>query len=293
MLGEVDLPAPQAGPGSVLIQVKACGLTQGDRRISAGDFPSVTWIIGRLFVGFWGPRATTPGTMMAGGVTAVGDGVSRFKVGNHVFGACMSGGLAELVRVKATGPIALLPRGWSFEQAATLAYGAGTARYFLDRAGVRAGERVLVIGAGSVGRYVAQIVRYREGEVVTAGRRAGPDQEVLEAVEGSFDLIFDTVGAWQVAEARSRLRPGGRYVTLILTLPVLLAALGGARRGKVITGAALDDAQGTEAVRDLAERGAVLPPKVRLFSRDRVREAYASLGKPSTGEEVVVVLGEA
>ncbi|MEM7121346.1 MAG: zinc-binding dehydrogenase [Pseudomonadota bacterium] len=153
-----DWPDPQIGPDEVLMQVKACALNYLDLEVRRGmpGFPIETPFIS--------------GGDMAGVVEGVGTDVTRFKPGDRIvfnpfgrdgmMGEDCQGGLAELAKAPENQVIAL-PDAVTFEQAAALPVGYGTAhRIMFDRAHVKAGELVLILGAaGGVGTGCLQIAK--------------------------------------------------------------------------------------------------------------------------------------
>lgn len=295
------LPAPTPGPRDLLIDVRAVGLTQGDRRLRSGDFPGITWLPGRLVMGITGPRAAVAGTVFAGRVVAVGEAVTRYAVGDEVFGLVMSGALAEQLCVPEHGSVARLPAGWSCAEAAPLAYGAGTARHFLQvAAGLKAGERVAIIGAvGGVGRAAVQLARHLGAQVTAVVRphqqalaRALGAHEVsdLDALRGRFDVVFDTTGAVTPRMARRWLGAEGRFATVYVSLAVLVAVLlrpllGGPR---VISGVATDSAASMDALRALAEAGAFQPRVGRRFPLHEAAAAHATLERERPDAEIIL-----
>lgn len=271
----VDVEAPTAGEGQILVRVHASPVTQGDRRVRAGDFPGAFGVLGFLMIGIGGPRKSVPGTMFAGRVVAVGPGVTRFSVGDDVFGSVDAGAHADLLVVDANGSVALMPEQLSYAEAAAIPYGAGTALEMLrDKGQLKSGERVLVLGAsGGVGRFAVQIAKHLGAEVtgVCSERKAAMvrslgadhvvDYRTTDPVEDSeaYDVIFDTIGAVTFGQARQALRPGGRYVTLIASGAVMRDMLRTSIFGdkKAITGVVMGSKQTTEDLRQLAEQGAI------------------------------------
>ena len=205
-LEETTIPTPAAD--QVLIQVHASSVTQGDRRLRAADFPGATALVGRLMFGLTRPRHRTGGTNFAGKVVAVGSSVVNFAVGDEVFGTVDHSAYAEFIALAADARIARIPRGIDYAQAAAAPYGAGTALSFKrDIAKLKAGERVLIVGAsGGVGRYAIQIARHMGAEVtaVCSARHADWVRELgaSEVIDyrsvdytrlgKNWDVIFDT-----------------------------------------------------------------------------------------------------
>lgn len=289
-----DAPRPALGPRDVLVAVEASGVTRGDLRVRAADFPGIGWLLGRLVTGLVAPRHPIPGTTFAGRVVEVGPEAKRFSVGDRVFGLVDHGAHAEHLVVSEDGSLARLPAGLDAAEAATLAYGAATARTFLIELGaVRAGERVAVIGAsGEVGRFAVALARHLGAEVTAiasrdfelvrtlgASRVIDRRREDPFAEPGRYDVVFDTSTVSHYARARRALSPKGRYLTLHLTVGILLRMLGTKlfRRPRALFGVSLPDAAAMDDVRRLAEEGAFRPVVARRFPLAQARQAHALL----------------
>jgi NADPH:quinone reductase-like Zn-dependent oxidoreductase len=203
-----ELPVPAPGPGEVLVRIAAAGLNPLDTKIALGQAAHA--------------RVETPAVLgldAAGTVAATGPGVLGFAVGDEVFGMIggvggVQGSLAEYAAVDAD-LLAHKPAAWSMAEAAAAPLGVITAwEGLVDRAGVGAGDTVLVHGgAGGVGHLAVQIAVAR-GARVWATARAGQaevvrgfggtpidyeltsvEDYVAEHTEGAgFDVVFDTLG---------------------------------------------------------------------------------------------------
>lgn len=212
---------PQPGDGEVLVEVRAAGLDRGAWHVMTGE-P----YLGRLAFGLRRPRNPVLGMELAGVVVALGRGVSRFSVGDEVYGVG-KGAFAELAVAK-EGQLARKPRTLTFEQAAVVPVSAATALQGLVEVGrVRAGQQVLVTGAsGGVGSYAVQIAKALGAEVTgVAGpakqdfvRRLGADH-VLDRTRDDFadgtrryDLVLDIAGRPPLAALRRALTPRGTAV---------------------------------------------------------------------------------
>ncbi|NDU99393.1 NAD(P)-dependent alcohol dehydrogenase [Pseudoroseicyclus tamaricis] len=238
VLALTDAPRPTPKAGEILIRNVASPVSQADVMMRAG-----TPRAARLMLGLRRPRAAIPGTGFAGRVVEVGPGVTAFAPGDAVFGETALGFAthAEYVAVPADGLVMPLPPGLDFQAAAPLCDGALTSWNFLYRLGeMTAGQRVLINGAsGSLGTMAVQIARDAGAHVtaVCSGknaalvRRLGAD-EVIDYHAADFwkegaryDIVFDTVGKVPFRRARRALRPGGRYLSPVLDLGLMLATL--------------------------------------------------------------------
>lgn len=209
-LSLVDLPDLVAGKGQVVIDVEAIGVGLVDVLARRG-------YLGATEAGF------VPGVEVAGRVASVGTGADESLIGSRVF-AQGQGGYAEQF-VADSSRIAILPEGVSPETAVALGVNALVARFSIRKAGVAAGERVLVRGAsGGIGNIAAQMA-VRSGAVVTAVTRTEEADRVhalgvREVVrrdrdpepEGPFDVVIDPVAGEGMLRLMGTLAPNGRYV---------------------------------------------------------------------------------
>jgi NADPH:quinone reductase-like Zn-dependent oxidoreductase len=218
----VDTTArPSPGPGEVLVKVEAAGLDRGTWHLMTGR-PYLMRLMG---FGFSAPKEPVPGLDLAGTVVEVGAGVTRFRVGDEVFGIGR-GSFAELARAR-EDKLAHKPASLSFEQAAVLAVSGGTALQACHAARVQRGDRVLVIGAsGGVGTYAVQIAKARGAEVTGVAstakletvRAAGADRVIDYTAcdftdgEETYDVILDIGGNTPLRRLRRALAPAGRLV---------------------------------------------------------------------------------
>jgi NADPH:quinone reductase-like Zn-dependent oxidoreductase len=163
-LREVERPVPK--DDEVLIRVRATTVNRTDTA-----FLRARPFLNRFFTGLLRPRATVPGSELAGEVEAVGKGVRSFKPGDQVFGLTKLhlGAHAEYVCLSEAAPITQKLATMDFEQAAAVCDGAMLAMGFVKNAGLRAGQRVLVYGAsGSIGTATVQLAKYYGAEVTAA-----------------------------------------------------------------------------------------------------------------------------
>lgn len=286
-----DRPVPRAGRTDILVEVMATSVTTAEWRMRAGDFGGGMALLGRLLMGITKPRQRTTGREFAGRVVEVGADVTRFSVGDDVFGTT-SGANAEVIAVPQGSVVTTMPRGLSYAEAVSLPFGAITALSFLeDRAKVRAGERVLVIGAsGGVGVYLVQVARALGAEVTgvcsganaelvrTLGATHTVDYRTVDiaSLPGPFDVVVDTVGKSSFRAFEPMLSPKGRHVFIEGGIRELLQAVT-TRFGsgpRVISGVALDDLAGLERVRARVEAGQLRPVIGRRFPMAEVIDAH-------------------
>jgi NADPH:quinone reductase-like Zn-dependent oxidoreductase len=223
VVGEVPTPTP--GPGEVLVRVHATTVNRTD----CGEL--VPGVIGRLLLyGFWKPRRAIFGFDVAGVVEQVGDGVTRFRAGDRVFGMCpirSDGAHAQYVCIPEAGPITTLPTGIAFDHA-VVCEGAYYASATMALPIVGPGSHILVYGAsGAIGSAAVQLAKDRGAHVTAAvqarhldlARSLGADR-VLDCASDEFarlgpcfDLVYDSVGKMPIRQWRRLRKPGGLFAT--------------------------------------------------------------------------------
>ena len=229
-----NVPPPVPREDEVLVKVHAttvnrtdCGIRSGDGVITRLGYSIVT--TGSPIKALLRPRTQVLGTELAGEVAAVGAAVGEFAVADRVFGvnAGRFGAHAEYVCLREGAPLAHLPAGMTFAEAAAVCDGALTALGCLRRANLRKGQRILIYGAsGSIGTAAVQLARHVEAHVtavcntknVETVRSLGAD-EVIDYTQQDFtkngqtyDVIFDAVGKHSFWRSRGSLKPGGLYL---------------------------------------------------------------------------------
>lgn len=156
-LALTDLPDPVAGKGEVVLDVKAVGV----------NFPDIL-IIQDLYQ-FKPQRPFAPGGEVSGVVASLGEGVSTLKVGDRVIGSTGWGGMAEKLAISADRCIPI-PNNMPFNEAAAFIMTYGTSQYALkNRAALKAGETLLVLGAaGGVGIAAVELGKAMGAKVIAA-----------------------------------------------------------------------------------------------------------------------------
>lgn len=306
-----DLPMPVPRAGEVLVRIHATTVTAGDWRVRTLCMPAGFGPVARLAIGIRRPRQPVLGTELAGTIEAVGAGVTRFRMGDAVF--AFPGGKmgchAQYRALPADGPIAGKPENLSFEEAASLSFGASTALDYLRRAALRAGERMLVIGAsGSVGSALVQLGMHRGAEV-TAVTSTGNvplvaslgastvidyTREDVGARGGGYDVIADTVGAVPCTRYRHLLARDGRLLAIAGGVPDLLACvwLPLVGRQRMIAGPSEERPAYIREIADLAAAGTLRPVIDRCFDFAAMAEAHAYVEtRRKRGSVVVRVAG--
>jgi NADPH:quinone reductase-like Zn-dependent oxidoreductase len=288
-----EVPLPSPGAGEVRVRVLAATVTAADWRIRSGVLPRGFGVLRGVALGFGGPRKPILGTDAAGVVDAVGEGVTRFSVGDAVFafpGGAM-GCHAEFFIIRADGRVAAKPSNLSFEEAVALPFGGMTALDFLRRSELRAGERILVNGAsGNVGTAAMQLAKLSGAHVtaVCSGRNAalveslGADEVIdytmrdLAAGAARYDVIMDCVGNAPYARVKGILARGGRLLAVLADLPAMLGAAFAGRQNshRVVAGPAAEKTTDLLTLAELAAQKKVVPVIDQRFPFERIVEAY-------------------
>lgn len=287
-----ETPEVAPGPGEVAIRVAAVGL----------NFPDL--LIIRDLYQFKPPRPFAPGSECAGVIEAMGPDVQGLAVGDRVLAVTGWGALAERVVTKAAGRITKIPDGMSFADAAAFLMTYGTSYHALrGRAGLKAGETLLVLGAaGGVGLAAVELGKAMGARVLAAcssdekleiARAAGADDGIVypAAIEGKdasralaeafktlcgkhgADVIYDPVGGGYAEPALRSIAWEGRYLVVgfpagIANLPMNLPLLKACSVIGVFWGASVQrdpasHASDVQDLFDLYQRGSI-KPRVQL-----------------------------
>lgn len=303
------LPDPTPGPGEVVLDVRAAGV----------NYPDALMVMGQYQVK--PPLPFTPGAEAAGVISAVGEGVQGLQVGQRVVAFTGTGAFAEKLLAPAQA-VMPLPDGLAFDVAAGLPLAYGTSMHALsDRAGLKAGETLLVLGAaGGVGLAAVMIGKALGARVIAAAstgeklelcRQHGADETLnyssedlrtrLKELTGGKgpDVIFDPVGGDLAEPAFRSIGWGGRYLVVgfaggeIPRLPLNLPLLKGASLVGVFWGefARRDPRGNARNLRQLASwvgDGTVRPLVSERYPLERAPEALrALLERRVTGKVVV------
>lgn len=302
-----DIERPTVGEHDVLIAVEAAGVDRSVWHLTTGR-PTMA----RLFLGLRAPKKRVRGADVAGTVIEVGPGVTRFVVGDEVFGTA-NGAYAEFA-VGAADRLAHRPAQINAAQAASLPISGAAAWHAVQAARIRPGHRVLVLGAsGGVGGFAVQLAKAAGAHVTGVASTAKLDlvrsfgaDEVLDytvgdVVDGSvkYDSIIDVGGNRTLRKLR-----------LALTRTGTLAIVGGENgRGKVLGGfqrqmvAGLvsvfvpqrmigvmsnEGPEALEALRAAAEAGVLVPHIEREYPLAEAPDAIRALEAGAVRGKVVV-----
>jgi NADPH:quinone reductase-like Zn-dependent oxidoreductase len=287
---------PEIADHEVLVRVRAAGLDRGTWHMMAGK-PYLLRILG---FGFRRPRNRVPGLDVAGTVVAVGSAVTRFAVGDEVYGIAR-GSYAEYAAALEK-KLALKPSNVSFEQAAVVPVSASSALQALDIGKIQPGQKVLVLGAsGGVGSFAVQLAKAFGAEVTGVASTAKLDlvrslgaDHVLDYTRDDFadgvhryDLILDVGGLPKLSRLRRALTPTGTAVIVggedggsvtggfgrSLRAPIVSLFV----RQRLAMLISSEDDSWLERLTPLIETGQVTPAIDRTYSLDQVPDAMRHL----------------
>lgn len=293
-LGDQPDPAPAAG--QALIKVHGAGIGPWDVGFLSGGFPGLA-------------LPFVPGQEIAGVVEAAGDGAG-VHLGERVYASLFpaGGGFAELALASADR-LAPMPGQVSFQEAAALVIGAGTAYEGLDDRGrLQAGETVLITAAaGGVGSAAVQIAAAMGARPLGVASPPNHDylrslgasevfdyhaadwvRQVRAAVPGGIDLLLDCAGGHTRDQAIGAVRDGGRAISIVFPGPP-------AQLERGITGesfAAHVTRQRLEALRRLVDTGRLRPQVQAVLPLDQARQALAQVAGRHTRGKIVLQIGQ-
>jgi NADPH:quinone reductase-like Zn-dependent oxidoreductase len=303
-----EVARPIIGAGEVLVQVRAAGLDRGTEHLMTGKPYAM-----RLGFGLRKPKNPISGRDLAGTVAAVGASVTRFAVGDDVYGMA-SGSFAQYA-VARESKLARKPANLSFAQAAVVPVSGGTAlQALLDVGKVQAGQSVLIVGAsGGVGTYAVQLAKAFGAQVTGVSSSAkldlvaalGADRVIdyttQDFADGThrYDLILDVGGASPVARLRRALKPRGTLVFVGAEDSGNLTGMGRQLRGALMSPflrqrlallMAKERASDLEQLTDLIEAGQVTPSVDRSYPLEEAPNAMRLLENGHVRGKVAIII---
>ncbi len=305
-----DVPAPVAGRGEALVDIRACGV----------NFPDLLIIENKYQ--FKPPLPFSPGGEVAGVVSAVGEGVTQVRPGDRVLGSPGFGGFAEQIAIDA-GRLIPIPDVMDFVSASAFLFTYGTSHYALkDRARLQAGETLLVLGAaGGVGLAAVELGKVMGARVIAAAssdeklavcREHGADEvinytsedlkERTKALTGGAgaDVIYDPVGGAFAEAALRSTNWNGRFLVIgfaagdIPKIPLNLVLLKGCQIVGVFWGAftAREPERNRANIAELMrwfEEGKLRPHVSATYPFERAAEALNDLAQRRVKGKVVLI----
>ena len=309
-----EIEDPVAGPGQVVVDIKATGIS----------FPDVLIVQG--LYQFKPPFPFSPGSEISGVVSSVGEGVTMHKVGDRVMGSIGSGGLREK-GVYLEQQLMPLPESMDFNTAAGFPLNYGTTYHaFKQRGELKEGQSVLVLGAGGgLGITAIHIAKAMGARVIAAASsqekidlcvKEGADEgiiyerdmdrdlqkkfsdEIKELTGGGVDMIYDLVGGYYAEPALRAIARHGKYLVIGFTagipkMPLNLTLLKECQIVGVFWGqfAAIDHAENAQNFKELFElhaEGKIKPFVTETYSLEESAKAIKTLEDRKVLGKVVV-----
>ncbi|HNP64146.1 MAG TPA: NAD(P)-dependent alcohol dehydrogenase [Woeseiaceae bacterium] len=226
-----EVPKPEPKDDEILIRVRAAEATKADVEMRSFKFAvKWFWLPLRIAFGVTKPKRQILGGYFSGEVEALGKSVTRFSVGDQVFGATALrlGAYGEYVALPESFAIAPKPGNMSFAEAAAVPLGGFNALHFMRLADIQPGETLLINGAGgSIGLHAVQIAKSMGAEVTAVDgahkesllRRMGADhfidyrQDNFASMGRTYDVVFDMVPGSSYSGCIKILNPKGRYLS--------------------------------------------------------------------------------
>jgi NADPH:quinone reductase-like Zn-dependent oxidoreductase len=304
----VDARRPVPRDDQILVRIHAATVGAADSAARQGS-PSYA----RMFFGLRRPKRPVLGTEFAGEIEAVGGNVTRFAVGDQVFGVTGTefGAHAQYLCLREGEAVVAKPAGLSYADAAAMAD--TTALCFLrDKAKLQNGQTILINGAsGSVGSAAVQLAKHYGASVtaVCSGansdlvRELGADAVVDYTVEDftrrgqTYDVIFDAAGKSSFARCHPVLNRGGIYLTTVPSLAILFQTLwtkriGDKRAAVSFTGLrpAREKLKDLPFILELVAAGEFVPVVDSTYPLDRIRDAYRRVDPGHKRGTVVITM---
>ena len=309
-LQEVEKPVPR--DNEVLIKIHATTVTTTDCNVRNLTFlPTLLRLPMRMQFGFRKPKTKILGVDLAGDVEAVGKDVTRFRIGDQVFGSPEPalGAHAEYICIPEDGVLAEKPANMTYEEAASVTLAGHTALYFIrDQGNTQPGQKVLIIGAsGAIGTFAVQLAKYYGAEVtgvcsttnLELVKSLGADKVIDYTKEDftksteTYDVIFDAVHKSSFWRCKSSLREKGLYLVTMPSLTFLLQMLWTSLVGdkKIKNGARFPTVEDLLLFRELVEAGKLRTVIDRRYPLEETDEAFRYVEQGHKKGNVVITVG--
>jgi NADPH:quinone reductase-like Zn-dependent oxidoreductase len=312
-LREIEKPVPK--DNEILIKVRAATASQADTEFRRLKLPLPFAIPLRLYLGLIKPsRVTILGTEFAGEVVSTGKDVTGHKPGDQVYGytglrmgtyaeyLCLTETPSALASVMAEKPVNL-----TYEQAAAVPFGGLEALHSLQKANIRSGQKILIVGAGgSIGTYSVQLARYYDAEVTGVDkpgklemlRSIGADHVIDYTKEDftkngqKYDVIMDTIGKSPFSASLRSLNEHGTYLNANPGLfgGVWMRLVAGRSSKKIFPWTAGYTPENLLTLKELVEAGTIKPVIDRKYPLEQIVEAHRYVDTGEKKGNVVITL---
>lgn len=288
---EVAKPIPN--DNQILIKIMATAVNSGDVRVRGLKVKGLMKFLMLVVLGVFKPRKPILGTVFSGVVESLGNEVSKFQIGDRVFGMTgfKFGTYAEFVAVNQNSTVIGMPKNATYEESAAIIFGGQTAIYFLDKAKIfeKLNPKILIIGAtGSVGTAAIQIAQHHNAEITAVCSSNGLglvkelgvknvilyDKVDFTKQTEKFDIIFDAVGKTTRKECKALLNENGVYKSV---------------NG---SGYASETLLQLQLLKELYEKGKYKSIIDRTFPMDKVVEAHRYVDTERKKGNVVLTMSQ-
>jgi len=308
-LKEVEKPVPEGK--EVLIKIHATSVNRTDTAtLRAIPF------IARLITGLFKPKKTILGSEFAGEIETIGKNVTRYKVGDKVFGINEDsfGSHAQFMVISEDEALTIIPENISYEQAAASSEGAYYAYNFINKVNLKSGQKVLVNGAtGAIGSAAVQLLKYFDAQVtatcntknIELVKSLGADkvidysQQDFTRGDEKYHYVFDCVGKSSFFKCKPLLLSGGVYISsdlgylsqnisLPLITPIIKPLIGNTKTASPFP---TDCKEIILFIKKLIEQGKFKSVIDRQYPLDQIVEAYKYVEKGQKTGNVVITVG--
>ncbi len=287
---EVSKPIPK--DSQILVKIVATAVNSGDVRVRSLAVRGFMKLIMRLVLGISKPRKPILGTVFSGIVESKGNKVSKFKVGDKVFGMTgfKFGTYSEYIVVSQNSNVLEMPKNATYEEAVAIIFGGQTAIHFLGKAQIteKSTPKILIIGAtGSVGTAAIQVAKHHNANITAVCSSKGHklvselgvnntvhyDREDFTIRTEKYDIIFDAIGKYSKNQCKNLLNKSGVYVSVNL-------------------GYASENIQHLKLLKELFEKGDFTATIDRTFTMAEIVEAHRYVGTERKKGNVVLKICE-
>ena len=301
-LKEVEKPSPK--DNEILLKIKATAVNSGDWRLRKAEPFAV-----RLFLGLTKPKIHILGSVFSGEVESVGKDVTRFKVGDEVFGHTdmRFGAYAEYKCIPENGSLALKPSSLTHEEAAVIPFGGTTALHWMRKVKIKTGQKILINGAsGAVGTAAVQLAKFFGAHVTGVCSTANIDlvksigaDHVIDYTKEDFtksgvtyDIILDTVNTLSFSDCLKSLHKNGSLILSAAGLSDMVRGLWTTMTSsiKVFTGVISHNAEDIIFLKNLIETNKFKSVIDIIYPLEKMADAHAYVEKGHKKGNVAIAL---
>jgi len=229
----MDVEKPSPRHNEVLIKIYATTVSSGDCRMRSFKVPFSLWLPARIALGLIKPRKPIQGLWLSGKIEKTGTETMKFSVNQQIYARTLDlklGAYAEYICLPEDCIIGLKPKNITYEEAVSIPFGGITALYFLRKANIKKGDKVLIYGAsGSVGISAVQLCKYFGAEIHAvcstenfelvgkygADRFIDYKKENICDIKDRFDIVFDAVGKINKSTGEKLIMEKGNYISVM------------------------------------------------------------------------------